>query len=1189
MTIKLKIILITILSLLLTIGVIGTVSVKQAEDILMKKNYDTLVSQRDSKAQQLKSFFDERIVDMRVLVEGLEAKNLTKNLLEVHESMDDETKNSYHMSYSKLKAKTVKYDKYFQNYIEEYDYYNLLILDNDEGHIIYSKIKDIDYGQSISTTIRKNSSLAELWKKVVKLKRPVFVDIKPYGPNKNVFAMFLGAPVYIDGVFKSVMVFHISTHEINHIMNFREGYDFSQEDYLVGQDKLMRSDSFLDKQHRSVKASFFNQSTGGVDTIASRSALSGESNIKVIKDYRGVSVLSAYAPVKIGEDLLWAIISEINEEEVMIPLNMIRNKMLMISLILLFFISSIVIIVVNRNIILPLKNFQEGLLGFFKYLNKEKDEVANLYDKSNDEIGQMAKIVNKNIGNTKSIILRERELSKHDKELNEELKKVIEDNEKHTWVKDGIALLHEKLSGDLDVNEVSALSITHICSYINAGVGVLYIFDEEKELLMMQGSYAYVQEESQNSFKFGEGTIGQVALERVPILLNGSEHNQLKLYTGMSSEQLLNIYTFPLIHKGILYGVIEIGSSELFDDTTKEFFESSNVVISTALMTSLNNQKIRALLEDVNSSNTQLQQQQQKLEESNAHMEEQQQQLEETNAQMEEQQQQLEEQNNTLIKSQNMLDKKARDLTISNKYKSEFLANMSHELRTPLNSIILLSDMLQENQKNHMDKDEIKKAKVINSSGNDLLKLIGSVLDLSKIEAGEMDLIVDKFDSTALCENIHMQFEDMVKQKSLEFKTVDNYRGEILNDKDRLSQVLRNLISNAIKFTKEGSVTMQIDNNSDNGVKILIIDTGIGIADDKMKSIFEAFKQADGTTSREYGGTGLGLSISLELIKMMHGEMSLESKEGKGSIFSLIIPNIDETSQDITKQEKIEIASTKKIEDDRDVIKIDDKPFLIIEDDEVFANILRDKVNIKDEYALIAPSGQNGLALAREFNVKGILLDLGLPDMDGIDLLKELKTDIKLREVPVYVISGNKRAELTKEHGANGFIRKPITDDEITNVINEIKTISDEIDVFMSRASKDKEKNSKVDLNLKGKKILIVDDDIRNIYVLLEALISKGADVITAHNGKEAIEILKDNLDTDIILMDIMMPIMDGYEATRIIKKESSTKEIPVIAVTAKAMSDDKEKALEAGCDDYVTKPLQMSFLTTIIEAWIKK
>ncbi|QOY55266.1 response regulator [Candidatus Sulfurimonas marisnigri] len=774
--------------------------------------------------------------------------------------------------------------------------------------------------------------------------------------------------------------------------------------------------------------------------------------------------------------------------------------------------------------------------------------------------------------------------------LTNELNRTIKSNEKQVWIKDGLSTLNEKLTGDISVADVSKIAIEHLGNYLHAGVGVLYSYNHENKLLILEGTYAYIQtDDSRNTIKLGEGTIGQVALQMSPILLKDVKVSQLSINTATISQSPLNIYTFPLTYQDKLYGVVEIGSNELFTDKEIEFFNASNRVITTALSTATQNQKVKNLLEETQFVNIQMQEQQQKLEEANANMEEQQQQLEEANAQMEEQHQQLEVQNDSLLKSQNELEKKARDLTASTKYKSEFLANMSHELRTPLNSIILLSDMLQENNSNHLDENEVKKAHVINSSGNDLLKLIGDVLDLSKIEAGMMELIIDEFQSTELCDGFQVQFEEIAKQKNLTFKTVDDYKGLIKNDRDRLGQVLRNLISNSLKFTKSGSITLHVENAADNKIKISVCDTGIGIPKSKQESIFEAFQQADGGTSREYGGTGLGLSISLELIRMMHGEILLDSKENEGSAFSIIIPNIDNKESEKPKEKIEQTALHVEINDDRSALQTNDKPFLIIEDDENFANILKEKINSQGEYALISHTGTSGLALARSYNIKGVLLDLGLPDIDGIDLLKEFKTDSSLRKIPVFVISGDHRVKLTKEYGAEGYIQKPVTDSEITSVIQEIKNSDDEIHEFMSRVNIQSTTNAKESVDLTGKKVLVVDDDIRNIYVLLEALSSKGADVITANDGQEAIDTLSTNIDVDIILMDVMMPVMDGYEAVKIIKENTKTKDIPVIAVTAKALSEDRQNALDAGYDDYITKPLQMKMLMEIICAWVEK
>jgi signal transduction histidine kinase/DNA-binding response OmpR family regulator len=1022
------------------------------------------------------------------------------------------------------------------------------------------------------------------------------------------------------------------------------------------------------------------------------------------------------------------------------------NQSLIVILIALVFIISFVFSIYRF--------INNRLADIYKKVNTVKSrDFINFEDKvdqyNTDELAQVSAALSNAIK-----ILRDNEI----------------ENEKQKWIKNGVAELNKELLGEHNVNEVSLKAINLISTYLNAGVGAMYVYNKDDNLLIQQASYAYIQrEEHSNIFKLGEGTVGQVALQKSPIKLKNIKRTQLTIDTGTTSEAPLNTYTFPLIYQNELFGVIELGSTEFFDDKASAFFDLANQIIATALSSAKSRDEVNQLLINTEASNSKLAEQQLQLEASNAELEEQQQQLEETNAQMEEQQQQLEassaqmeeqqqlleasnaemeeqqqqleaanaqmeeqqqqlesytlmleEKNGVLEHTQEELNIKAQDLEMSSQYKSEFLANMSHELRTPLNSIILLSDMLKDNKAKRLDPEEIKKASIIHDSGNELMRLINDVLDLSKIEAGKMELIVDVFDSTQLCEEFSSQFEHVAQQKNLAFITTDDYHATIINDRNRLSQILRNLISNSFKFTKDGSITMHIESTADDKVKISVVDTGIGIPEQQAKSIFEAFKQADGSTSREYGGTGLGLSISKELVKMMGGELTLASNKGKGSIFSIIIPNLQDafepsTSSSHRKENKVLIAPgkndkidkdvSKTVDDDRDILTAVDETFIIIEDNEKFANILRAKINEQNEYALIALNGQDGLKLALEYNVKGVLLDLGLPDMNGIDLLKEFKTNINLRKIPVYVISGEEKENITKDNGAIGYAHKPVSGSEITSVINKInsfnskkvkdllivedneeqrkaiteyigngtikskgvgsvkdaiielekgiydgvivdlglndgsgydiceyikanklkvpiiiytgsdltpkeekylrkytdsiiiktasshKRLSDEVDIFMHRVKVNtgvSHENS-ADIDLSGKKILVVDDDIRNIYVLSEALNSKGATVITANNGKEAIETLDENLDTSIVLMDIMMPVMDGYEATKIIKENARTKNIPVIAVTAKAMQADKDDAIRAGCDDYISKPLKMDILVGIIKGWINK
>mgnify|MGYP000007254641 FL=1 len=914
----------------------------------------------------------------------------------------------------------------------------------------------------------------------------------------------------------------------------------------------------------------------------------------------------------------------------------------------------------------------------------------------------------------------------------------MDKNERDQWIQSGIVGLNEILLGDNDIAATSSKTISYLGYYLNAGVGALYVYDSSEEVLSLHASYAYVQRENlSNKFKLGEGTVGQVALQKSPILLKNIQRSQLTIDTGTSSEPPLNTYTYPLLYKDEIYGVIELGSNEVFNAKILEFFEATNGIIATALYSAIANKKVKVLLnesrvqnENIQKTNVEMEEQQQQLEEANSQMAEQQQQLEEANSQMQEQQQQLKESNSqmeeqqVLLKEKNLvleqskfdLDKRAEDLALSSKYKSEFLANMSHELRTPLNSIILLSEMIHEDKFGHLDKEEIKKASIIHNSGNELLRLINDVLDLSKVEAGMLEVIVDEFDSSTFLDEIFVQFEHQAIEKNLELMVNDTYKGTLISDKHRLSQILRNLISNSLKFTKEGSICIDLKTNEEDKIQIQVRDTGIGIPSDKLRSIFEAFQQAEGGTSREYGGTGLGLSISRELSQILGGNISVSSELEKGSTFTIVIPNLKkdkkEGKTEAVVEAKVKIsefidrqeAQKSDLADDSDIITAADKPFLIIEDDEQFASILRDRINEKNEYVLISTTGQEGINLAKEYDVKGVLLDLGLPDMNGIDVLKEFKTNLNLRKIPVYIISGTEKDILSHENGAIGYSQKPLQKNDIIEVIEKINTFNDktvkdlliveddenqrealleyigngtvkskgvdskivaikeidkgiydgividlglkdgsgydiceyiyennldipiiiytgkelskeeeiklrkytdtiviktvssqkrlldEVDIFMHRVKVGKKGKAQnvTSISLKEKKVLIVDDDIRNIYVLSQALSSKGAKILTADNGRVAIEVLNENDDIDIILMDIMMPIMDGYEATKIIKSNLKTQHIPVIAVTAKAMDHDKQKTLDAGCDDFISKPLKMDILLGIVKSWLE-
>jgi len=889
------------------------------------------------------------------------------------------------------------------------------------------------------------------------------------------------------------------------------------------------------------------------------------------------------------------------------------------------------------------------------------------------------------------------------------------------WIRSNISELSNAILQENSLQEQISVAVSKIARILDAGIGAIYLYDEDEKVLRLTASFAFVErDELSNLYHLGNGIVGQVGLEKQPIMLKNIRPNEIVISTATTEQSPKNAYTFPVLYKGQLLAVVEIASYEDFTQVKRRFLEISAETLGAIMYGSIKTEETKKLLieakdkqEILEKTNVIMEEQQQQLEEANQEMIEQQQRLEEANAQMEEQTQQLKEQNIAFEQSQIELDERATQLELSSKYKSEFLANMSHELRTPLNSIMVLSESFKQNRDNYLSEKDIKRADIINRSGEELLRLINDILDLSKIEAGKMELIVDTFDSRDILEDFAHIFEESALKKELELEIVDNYKGIITNDRNKLSQILRNFVSNALKFTKAGKITIQIDKSENSNVRLSVSDTGIGIAKDKQKIVFEAFVQAEGGTSREYGGTGLGLSISRELAKLLGGHLGLTSEVGKGSTFSVTIPNLEakENTKDVSpvshnlpKTNKSQVTF-QKIHDDRDNINQDDKIFLVVEDEIEFAEMLKEKINKLGNKTIIATTGEEALVLAPKFNFNGILLDLKLPDIDGIDILKEFKTNISLKTIPVHIVSAYDKDMVSRIEGAIGFIQKPITEESFKKImekfdkfhnkkikdllivedeinqrealidfigngivkstgvatvleaITEIKTnkydaviidlglgsgsgleicdyvksnkldlpiiiytgkdlsadeekrlktftdsiivksvasgnrLLKEIDMFLHRVRKDikLDKKSINEIDFSGSKILAVDDDIRNIYVLTDLLEDSGASIITASNGKEALQKLKENPDINLVLMDIMMPELNGLDATREIRKDDSTKNLPVIALTAKAMPQDRQDALDAGCNDYVTKPIKSEILLAIIDGWLKK
>jgi signal transduction histidine kinase/CheY-like chemotaxis protein len=963
------------------------------------------------------------------------------------------------------------------------------------------------------------------------------------------------------------------------------------------------------------------------------------------------------------------------------------------------------------------------------------------------------------------------------------------EEQRSNWLKDGVSEMNRVLSGDLNAPQLADAAISLLGRTLDAGRGVFYVYQKDNEQLELLGSYMFSEREALgNRFKLGEGAVGQVARERKPIILHASGTTSVPvapIVTGTLCQPPQHTYTYPLLREGELLGVIELASFEHFDTLRQEFIARAADVMASFLYIVEQREQIRRLLQiaevatrdaqeqsrQLQLTNAQMEEQQQQLRQqtvelqaTNSLMEEQQQQLQQqtaelqaTNAQMEEQQQQLqqqsaelqasnsqmeeaqlqlEERNRDLLRSQEELDARAKQLELSSQYKSEFLANMSHELRTPLNSIILLAKMMASNEDHKLGEEEVKRADVIHRAGRDLLRLINDVLDLSKVEAGRMELHSAPIASSVLVEEFQDLFSAPAGDKGLELKVEDTINADLVVDRDKLSQIVRNLLSNAIKFTRQGSVTLRFERRPGEALPlhICVSDTGIGVAADKQKLIFEAFQQADGSTSREYGGTGLGLSISRSFALLMGGRIELASSPGQGSTFTLLLPDAPPSLSDSAAPAPLSSARAPNISnvppaaplhplappapwpnDDRERIGGNDSVLLLIDDDPVFAQAILD-INRRLGYkTLLAASGGDGLELVRRFNPNGILLDLGLPDMDGSAVLHQIKSTPALAEIPVYIISGRDRDNALLGQGALGYLHKPVDAEQITRVEAEVlarcqadagrdillltngalnateiaplvgqegsqlvtlsvadvsadklaewaatdgvfrfaildlgvgsaalaearrvagelharlpqlgllfysaaplgdedearlRQFSDSIIVKAPQSTRRLQENIAHFLQaapprrrshplpaepqgsgkkrLAGSRILVVDDDARNLFVITAALEQHGAQVDNALNGRKALQMLQ-TLRPDLVLMDIMMPEMDGYQTIAAMRADPRLATIPVLALTAKALPSDREKALAAGADDYLAKPADYEVLVNMAAAW---
>jgi len=1097
-----------------------------------------------------------------------------------------------------------------------------------------------------------------------------------------------------------------------------------------------------------------------------------------------------------------------------------------------------------------------GVAGTWKDLTDSVNLLANNLTVQVRSIADVATAVTRGDLSRQITVQAQGELDELKKNINQmiaNLKGTTEANAEQDWLKTNLAKFSRMMQGQKDLDTVARLIMSELTPLVQARQGAFFIMQQENGNgagLRLIASYAYKERKHLNNvWHLGEGLVGQAALEKKPILLTNVPSDYIQITSGLGEAPPRNIIVLPILFEGDVKAVVELASFLPFSQIHQTFLDQLQESIGVVLNMIAANMRTEELLQqsqkltqelqsqseelkrqqdELRHSNSELEQQARTLKQSEEMLKDQQEELQQVNEELEEkasllaeQNKKVEQKNSEVEAARVALEEKAEQLSVSSRYKSEFLANMSHELRTPLNSLLILARLMSENKDGNLTPKQIEYANTILSSGTDLLNLINDVLDLSKVEAGKMEVNATEVPVADVRDQVDKSFRPVADQKQLGF-SVEVQPGTpptILTDGQRLNQVLKNLLSNAFKFTHQGHVTLTIRSaergrrfanssldNANSVIAFAVTDTGIGIPKDKQRLIFESFQQADGATSRKYGGTGLGLSISREIARLLGGEIRVESTPGVGSTFTLFLPDKydggdpgptprdralesgrreagtgnresglgnrdlglgtrdsrkrrlppranqeqrtsrtaeptpNATSRDVRAAEATgtAVVGDPDVEpltdddagtafptdsrfpvpdsppDDRDAIQPSDRVVLIVENDLNFARVLLEMAHEKGFLGLIALDGETGITLAHEYKPDAITLDIDMPGIDGWQVLDRLKHSTDTRHIPVHIISGIDRRQQGLMAGAIAYLEKPVDkakldeafghirsfidnrvkrlmiveddanqqrsmveligDDDIeivavgsgedaleelrrghfdcmvldlglgggmtgfdllervksdqrqtvreipiiiytgreltqqeetrlrkyaeTIIVKDVKSperLLDETALFLHRVEAKLPENKRrmleqlhhTDAVFAGKNVLIVDDDVRNIFSLTSVLESHGMNVAFAENGRDALARLDSGPDVDLVLMDVMMPEMDGYETTRAIRQDPRFRSLPIIALTAKAMKGDREKCIAAGASDYITKPVDTEQLLSLMRVWL--
>lgn len=1355
------------------ITVIGFNEYRQGKQTIVQSRYEQLSTVNQLLSQQINDYFDSVVTNL--FIKAGVAREFLSHLIQSRKALKKSPEMFINSdSYNQILN---QYSSEFVDFLRYYDYSDLILGDT-EGNILYTVNAYSDLGKNLFIGALANTSLAKAARESLKEVIPKYADVTEYPPIGDQKVSFFILPL-VDEKEETIgfLAVQILAHNVQNIFESENQFSDVLKSYLIGDDGYIRYGTDLDSsQSMILKADNIltqdwlahvdtdgvfhelhdhnmDDQSHGLDSDAELNELFGgeldlHSDVSGshkgdqhfhIKSYTNVyqeSVLGTFYAIEVAGTPM-ALISEVSQKDAFVSVVEFRNRLIYITAITALIVI-LIALVITRRLVRPIRTITA-------WVNRvaSGDYAQGAVLSGHNEIS---------------------DLSRSFSEMTEKLRNVISDNDRKSWQQEGLAGLNNCMRGEQELSEVCKNIVSYLARYLHMQTGAMYVMDDEKRLQLMASFAWQKRQQSKNIFEIGEGLVGQAALEKQAIELTGIPEDYIKIESGLGNTSPKVIITVPLVYEGEVKGVLEFALIRELTHEQRGFLEDALESVAIGINSAQYRNRVNQLLEkttrqseamkeqqeELRSVNDELESRARVLEESQEELRAQSEEMQKSNAELEEktellqqQKAEIERKNLDIELSRKTLEEKAEELEQASKYKSEFLANMSHELRTPLNSLLLLAQMLADNDEGNLNEDQIESAQVIYSGGKELLDLINDILDLSKVEAGKMSVNLEDMDIEELCSSMRTLFKPLAENKGLDF-SVDIDPGTtrvILTDSQRVMQVIKNFLSNAFKFTEQGGVYIRVFNSTrkaghgyETYVAFAVRDTGIGIPEEKQDAIFEAFQQADGSTSRKYGGTGLGLAISRELTSMLGGHIGIESAEGEGTTFTVYLPDNAVCSIDGAKvtadsyspatsdgyQKAASAPAEKKAK--ADSAPVADKPpikkkrstagknILIIEDDQHFSDIVKQLSGSHGYQCLVAANGKEGIQTAIEEQPMAIILDLGLPDMDGEDVLRQLQKNAKTKDIPVHIVSGRDPDE-SERQGAVGYLVKPVSVGDLEKVFSTLKTalskdiqhallldidaesrshlakmlrekgmniaeassaeeaeqsmsenhwqclvmdvdlpdssglaflqklqekmgdnmpsiiihtnkkltaeeqkelqkytralvmkgdyaserVMDEISLFIHSIEKSapaelrpaaKSVNNK---SLEGHKILLVDDDLRNTFALSKGLQGIGLEVVIADNGQNALDKLDEEEGIELVLMDIMMPVMDGYEAMTKMREVDRFKSMPVIALTAKAMSDDKAKCIEAGANDYMTKPVEIDKLVEMMKVWLFK